>query len=466
MSCDSHDLFDDKKIAGTENYGKYLNAFNVIFLDMAYLYSVTRQKGLPAKELPNVVEELVLRDMSNSGFTIFEDDSMLDSLMRVVDSPDGKPFVFIIDEWDAPIRCGKDDEDAQMAYLYLLRSWFKNSSFTPKVIAAAYMTGILPIKKDGSHSALSDFKECTMLDPKGYAEFIGFTEDEVQKICIEKNVDFKMMKHWYNGYTFPSVGAVYNPSSVMNAVDNKSFKSYWTQTETSEALLEFVSKDYNGLTKMVAELVVGIDVKVKTVGFANDLTTFRGKDDVLTLLIHLGYLAYNEKDGTVRIPNEEIKEEFQEAIRTVPLEESRKRLIESEKLFDNTIAMKKEAVAAAIEKVHREETAPIFYNREESLRSVIKLAYYTYRDHYLQFEELPLGNGYVDIAYIPLSSSGYPLLIVELKYNESAGCAITQIKEKKYPACLKNYKGEILLVGINYDRKEKKHTAEIEKYSL
>ncbi len=466
LSCDSHSLFSDKKIAGTENYGKYLNKFNVISLDMAYFDSVTLQKGFSLKELPNVVERIILRDLKNAGFTVSEGDSLLDSLMRIVDSPDGKPFIFILDEWDAPIRDGKDDPEAQKAYLYLLRSWFKNLSFTPRVVAAAYMTGILPIKKDGSQSPLSDFREYTMLDPMDYAEFIGFTEDEVEKLCLEKGVDFKKMKYWYNGYTFPSTGAVYNPNSVMNAIRSGKFKSYWVKTSSSEALLEYISKDYNGMSKTIAELVAGIDVKVDTLGFANDLTTFRGKDDVLTLLIHLGYLAYDEENETVHIPNEEIKREFQSAIHTIPLEESRKRLKESERLFENTINKNEEEVAGAIEKVHREETAPIFYNREDSLRSVIKLSYYTYRDHYLQFEELPAGNGYVDILYIPLPDSDYPSLLIELKYNESADGAIEQIKEKNYPDCLKNYKGRLLLVGINYDRKTKKHTAVIEEYNL
>ncbi len=171
-------------------------------------------------------------------------------------------------------------------------------------------------------------------------------------------------------------------------------------------------------------LIAGIDVKVNTVGFADDLISFRGKDDVLTLLIHLGYLAYDEEKKTVRIPNEEIKREFQSAIHTVRLEESRKRLEESEKLFLDTVEMNEETVG----KVHMEETAALHYNREDSLGSVIKLAYYTYRDHYLQFEELPSGEGYADIVYIPLSDCTWPPLVIELKWNKRADGAIGQIK--------------------------------------
>ncbi len=459
-SCDSHSLFDDKKIAETEDYEKHLNKYNVIHFDVASFISDARMKGKPLSTVPSMIEDALNADLESNGFEGRKDESLRDKLMRVVQSS-GKMFVFIIDEWDAVIREAKDDREAQELYLDLLRSWFKNEAFTFKVVAAAYMTGILPIKKDGSQSALSDFKEYTMLDPESYAEFIGFTENEVEKLCKEKGADFNMMKHWYNGYAFPSVGAVYNPNSVMNAVESKRYKSYWVQTASSEALLQFIGKGYNGLSKTVAELVAGIDVPVNTVGFANDLTTFRGKDDVLTLLIHLGYLAYDEEKETVRIPNEEIKREFQKSIHEVKHEATLKRLEGSERLFQNTIERNEKKVAQEIEKVHNEETSPLHYNREESLRSVIKLSYYTYRDHYLQFEELPSGNGYADIVYIPLPNSGYPALIVELKWNESAEGAIKQILDKKYPTVLKNYNGEILLVGITYNKDDKKHASRI-----
>jgi hypothetical protein len=255
----------------------------------------------------------------------------------------------------------------------------------------------------------------------------------------------------------------------MQAIDNDDFDSYWTETSAAEGLMEYISKDYNGLTKTIAELIGGVDVKVNTNGFANDLVTFKGKDDVLTLMIHLGYLAYNSETKTVHIPNEEIKLEFQKAIREVNHKETLKRLEESDKLFLDTIEGKEEAVARQIEKVHREETAPLHYNKEDSLRSVIKLAYYTYREHYVQFDELPSGEGYVDIAYIPKHDSGWPALVIELKWNESAEGAISQILKKKYPESLENFGNEIVLVGISYDKDapggDKSHHCKIVKLS-
>jgi hypothetical protein len=118
------------------------------------------------------------------------------------------------------------------------------------------------------------------------------------------------------------------------------------------------------------------------------------------LLVHLGYLAYDSTTEKVRIPNEEVRQEFQRSVREVPHEETQRRLQESERLFSDTIAGNEDAVAEQIEKVHAEETSPLHYNSEASLRSVIKLAYYAYSDHYLQWEELPAGIGFADIAYL------------------------------------------------------------------
>ena len=248
------------------------------------------------------------------------------------------------------------------------------------------------------------------------------------------------MKRWYDGYEFPNVGPVYNPNSVIKAIAYNDFDSYWTETSAAEGLMEYISKPYHGLTRTIAELIGGVEVRVNTNGFSNDLITFKGKDDVLTLLIHLGYLAYDAATKTVHIPNEEIKLEFQKSVREVKHSETIRRLEESDQLFIDTLQGNEEAVAAQIEKIHEEETSPLHYNKENSLRSVIKLAYY-----------LPAGTGYADIVYMPRKDSDWPALVVELKWNKSADSAIEQILRRHYPDVLKNYGGNILLIGINYN---------------
>ena len=206
---------------------------------------------------------------------------------------------------------------------------------------------------------------------------------------------------------------------------------------------------------------------VDTNGFANDLVTFRGRDDVLTLLIHLGYLVYAKETKKVHIPNEEIRMEFAKSLREDRRDETIQRVRESDQLILDTVQGNAEAVAARIEKIHQEETAILYYNDEQALRSVIKLAYFSYRDHYIKFEELPSGNGFADIVYFPKKQSPLPLLVIELKWNKSAKGAIEQIKDRRYPDALKGYDGDILLVGVNYNKNpqagKRKHTCVIEK---
>ncbi len=213
----------------------------------------------------------------------------------------------------------------------------------------------------------------------------------------------------------------------------------------------YINLDFDGLGRTVAELIGGVETKVDTKGFANDLVTFRDRDDVLTLLIHLGYLTYDEETQKVHIPNEEIRLEFVKAIRQVRRADTIRRVRESEQLIEDTVHGKEEAVARQIEKIHREES-PLYYNNEQALRSVIKRAYFNYGDEYLMFEELPAGVGYADIVYLPKKESVLPALVIELKWNRSVEGAIQQIKSRRYPEAIKGYGGDILLVGISYDK--------------
>lgn len=206
-----------------------------------------------------------------------------------------------------------------------------------------------------------------------------------------------------------------------------------------------------------------------TKGFANDLTTFRDRDDVLTLLIHLGYLTYNEETRSAHIPNQEIRQEFARAIRQVKRDDTIRRVRESEQLIADTVQGNEEAVARQIEKVHEEES-PLYYNNEQALRSVIKRAYFSYGDEYVMFEELPAGSGYADVVYLPKKNSPLPVLVIELKWKKSVDSALDQIRDRRYPEAVKDYGSAILLVGISYDKDapagERKHRCRIEKYDM
>ncbi|MBQ8306235.1 MAG: AAA family ATPase [Blautia sp.] len=457
-TCDSDALFRDLEIAENEDYGTYLNQYDVIYLDLTgiRLYSDNY------KNAASYISRQIISELKEMYPTINAEQDLPYVLADAV-SVSGTKFIMIIDEWDAPIR---ENPEIQREYLLFLRSLFKNGAITSKVFAAAYMTGILPIKKDDSQSAISDFYEYTMLEASQFAEYVGFTEPEVRNLCAENHIDFKLMKEWYDGYHLENIDSIYNPNSVMKAVHFHHFRSFWTETSAAGSLLSFIKRDMEGLGALIIQLIGGNSVPVDVSSFSNDLVTFHNKDDVLTLLVHLGYLTYDAETTQVRIPNEELRREFSRTIRQDKRPETMKRVAESDQLILDTIHMNEAAVAAEIEKIHMENTNPLNANNENSLRAVIQLAYFSYKDYYLKMEELPTGHGYADIVYLPKQGETVPALVVELKWNQSADAAIAQIKEQKYPQVLQGYGGEILLVGIAYDKeaRQKSYTCTIEKW--
>ena len=305
QSCDSSGLFDDLEIANDPAYREHLNQYNVIYIDITSI--IGEVSGIDGV-IP-FIREQVRREVRREYKEIDVDESFAGTLVRAVELS-GKKFIAIIDEWDAIIRDRRTNPDIQYTYLEFLRSLFKSSGTTDKIFAAAYMTGILPIKKDGSQSAISEFREYTMLHPRGFEEYFGFTGEDVKALCEEYGLDFSMMKRWYDGYSFERIESVYNPNSVMYAVQNKAFRSYWQMSSSATGLLDLVNLNYDGLSDAVVDLLQGKNIRVEVEDFQNDTTSFASRDDVLTLLIHYGYLSYNAESAMARIPNEEIKREF------------------------------------------------------------------------------------------------------------------------------------------------------------
>ena len=461
-TCDSNNLFKDLKISGDDSFNQHLNGYNVIYLDITGFISYFNQKKKNLSGIVGYIIDSIKKELVDS-FPFMESVEELTSCLIYYAENTGKKFIFIIDEWDAIIREAKDDENTQLAYLNLLRSWFKNGNFTSKAVAAAYMTGILPIKKDGTESAISDFQEYTILNPGKYAEYTGFTEDEVKKLCKRHKNSFSSMKEWYDGYSFSKAGSIYNPYSVMTALKMDNFESYWQKTSAAESLSTYINLNFDGLQDDVLRLITGEQLEVNVDGFENDVESFKYKDDVITLMIHLGYLAYNNKEKTVRIPNKEVETEFSNLLKNSDNTKLYELIQKSGKLLKNTLSGDENAVASGIQGIRESSYAPTFYNDEQALRYVIKFAYVVCVDQYLRIEEMPSGQGIADVVFIPKQKSPLPAMVVELKWNKTEEAAIGQIKNKNYPSALKDYGGEIVLVGINYDEKSKTHTCKIER---
>lgn len=350
-----------------------------------------------------------------------------------------------------------------------MRGWLKDKDY----IALAYMTGILPIKKYGSHSALNMFTEYSMTDMGALAEYFGFTDDEVRELCDRYDMDFEEARAWYNGYKLVSHSkygvkkyAMYSPKSVVEAMLKHKFGTYWNQTETYEALKVYIQMNMDGLKDAVIKMLAGESEKINTGTFENDMTSFATKDDVLTLLVHLGYLTYDSETEEVSIPNREVSKEYLNAISTMDWDEVSKSIKASQKLLESLWNMNGAAVADGIDKAHN-EISILRYNDENSLSCTINLAFYSAREYYSIVRELPTGKGFADVCFIPrVSHLDKPAVVIELKYDKNVDGAISQIKSRQYVEALKDYMGNLLLVGINYDKKTKEHQCVIEKWKL
>lgn len=457
--CDSQNLFEGLAISNDPHFEKYLNKYDVIYLDITLFIS-------RASHIRNVVKDIetaVVREVQQT-YPDVEKDSALPDMLFNVTQVTGEKFIMVIDEWDALFREVKDDVVLQKEYIDFLRSLFK-SNWTDVIFDGVYMTGILPIKKYGNQSAVSNFREYSMLAPKKLAKYVGFTEMEVRMLCKKYDMDFDEMKRWYDGYSFSLLKSIYSPNSVMEAIGSEEFGSYWTRTETYESLKIYIDLDMDGLKEAIIRMLGGEKVRIMAGSFQNDMANIKSKDDVLTLMVHLGYLAYDANEKEVFIPNEEVREEFVLAVTKGKHTELAKLIQNSDRLLEQTLNMDEHAVERAVEEAHKIVSSPLSYNKEDSLRSTIRFAYITYLDEFIEIDEFPSGTGYADMVFMPKQGSARPVIVFELKWNTIVDSAIEQIKNRDYPHAFKNYGGDIYLVGISYNRDTKKHTCKIEKHT-
>lgn len=458
--CDSTELFRGFQIERMETFRKNLNKWDVILLNMQQ-FLIEAETGKATEYLEQeVIGEL--RELYGEFFS--EKETILAMALRKIFVRTKKKFVFLIDEWDCVMRERQESETLQKQYLDFLRNLLKDQPY----VALTYATGILPVKKYGEHSALNMFTEYSMTDPDVFEEYTGFTDMEVRELCERYHMDFALTSSWYDGYQFMEFQHIYNPRSVVEAMRRHKYSSYWTSTETYDALKIYIDMNFDGLRSDIVQMLGGGHAAVQTKSFANDMRNFKTKDDVLTLLIHLGYLAYDAEKRQAFVPNKEIIEEFENAMSVGGWANVMRVLRDSEKLLSATLACDGESVAEALDKAHTEISSILTYNDENSLAAAIGLAYYSVRKDYKIIRELPTGKGYADIIFLPLPNTAKPALVVELKYNTGVNSAIQQIKDRQYTQALEGYSGEILLVGISYHRqnRNKPHSCEIEKINL
>ena len=462
---DSRQLFAGRKITQCENWDRYINQFDVVRVVMTDFIKEKKDVGAALVKMAG----RVLEELSEAYPDVRYDADDLFYSMDKFYRKSGKQYVLIIDEWDAVFRVCKEDKDGQKLYLDFLRDWLKDQEY----VALAYMTGILPIKKYGQHSALNMFDEYSIITPMQLAQYAGFTEEEVKEKCEEYGRDYNKIKEWYDGYDVtdvippdpnyeiqkaagkelkPKHYSIYCPLSVVKALSTGIIQNYWNKTENYETLAEYIRMNYDGLKDSVALLMDGGKISVDLSSYKNDMTSFHDSNDVLVMLIHLGYLGYDTDAREVFIPNNELLDEFKTSTKSEEWTDTFTSFKKSQKLLEVTWEGREEKAAELLEWFH--DTAENkTYNSEAALSYAVQMAYYAGQKYYTTIQELDSGKGYVDLVYLP--SPKYPdkpALLIELKYDKSLETAADQIRDKNYPQKLEHYRNNLLLISINYEK--------------
>lgn len=452
--CDSQSLFEKLNIAKDNSYLEHLNKHNVIWIDMANLYTDIKDKNIFVEK----IKFNILRDLKEYYSNIDFTDLTLGEAIIKIKSELNERFIFLIDEWDVIYREQEYNNRLCDEYTELLRNLFKSSNVS-SCIDLVYMTGILPIRRYSTQSTLNMFKEYNMLDSFPIESYVGFTEDEVIGLCNKYNRDFNEIKSWYNGYNLNGV-SLYNPKSVVEAVLRGKCKDYWVQTSAIEAVTNYMNYDNGKLKDIICKMLLGEKVKVNVRKFENDLTKVNSSDSALTVLIHLGYLAYDEDLEACYIPNYEIKQEFVNAVDKLNWHEIYNPISNSLKLYEETLKGNIEFINKTLDQNHLELAGPFNKNKEDILGVIVEISYYNAKQFYNIKKEDTSILGRSDLSFIPYDNCHIPF-IVELKVNSTPDEAIAQIKEKSYFNSLGNYHGKVLLLGISYDEKTLKHNSKV-----
>ena len=473
-------IFDGLHIADKDNYAEHLNKYDVIYIDMNTIdglfdgYSGQKQKVEGVNDLVDYFEYSVIKDLksSNEFSKCLEKHQignmgLLETLLAITQDLNTR-FIFIMDEWDLVYREYRDDEVLQKKFIKLLKNLFKSDG-GKACFALAYLTGILPIKKYNSQSALNGFDEYNMLSPGDYAPYFGFTEDEVANIVKSPNckVSHHDLKSWYEGYKIKGVD-IYNPNSVCKAVTRNECISYWSGTSSNEEFVRLINMDFDGIKEDIINLIEGDEVTFSCANFQNDMVTIKDKNDVFSLLVCLGYLGCAETKNQYRkvayVPNAEIKAVLMDIVREQNWYERMETIRRSENLLKAIKELDGTTVATIIQDIHNSPAVALLdYDDEESLTYCVMTGLlWSTLDDYSYHREDQAGKGRVDLVYEPITRR-QPLILIEFKYDDSAEEAIKQIKEKEY---FKRYAGQyrnIILVGINFSTKTKDHQCLIEK---
>ncbi len=478
--------FKTKKIVDEEEkivtYEDYINKFNVIYWDLndiedsyqgykeetsAYVYGVDDivdyLKYTTVQELKKVYEFSekinLVPEVGNKN-------------LKAAISATGAKFILIMDEWDLFYREHRNNDILQRKFIDFLRGLFKGSS-TLDYFSLVYLTGILPIKKYNSQTALNNFYECNMLTPEPYEKYFGFTEDEVIEIANKPwcSLTKNQLKSWYEGYKLNGID-VYNPNAVAKAAKSGKCREYWSGTSSNEEILQLINRYFDGLKDDVVNLIAGAKIPFSYKSFQNDMVNIENKDQAISLLVCLGYLGcetYKDDDvlKLAYVPNQEIRQDLNSLLIEQPWFNSLPIVKRSEKLFNAIIKVESKKVSEIIKEIHNSSSVSLLgYYTEEALTFTVRVGLMCcIENDYSCYREIQSGAGFVDLVYVPKFKTNLPIILFEFKNDDSAAIALKQIKEKNYVSryCQDSLFNTIYMVGLSFNSKTKEHDCMIEK---
>ncbi len=447
---DSGHLFETLAVSRTEGYGKNRNCYNVIYIDFSRMpFACTSHK----EYIASIYNKL--RDDLWEAYPFLEDKKYDDISSMLNDS--GESFLFLLDEWDSIFYKSFMTLENKNEYLGFLQNLLKDQHY----VQLAYMTGVLPIAKYSSGSALNMFDEFSFMNDNIYDGYFGFDEKEVGELCLKyPSVTYEELMYWYDGYYSVNGKRLFNPRSVSKALTRGLCLNYWTESGPMNEIADCIEHNTDAVREDIVKMVAGIPVKVKLKGYSAVDLSLENRDEILSAMVVYGFLTYH--DGYLQIPNHELMEKYQDVLERKSMGAVREIVEKSKEMLDATLRGDGEKVACILEEAHDREIPFLQYNDENSLSCIITLCYLAAREDYHMERESKSGKGYCDYLFLPRKKE-MPAIILELKVDDTCENALMQIREKNYQQKAKEYTDQAILAGISYYRGEKRHKCIIEK---
>ena len=450
-NLDTKDIFDTLNVHECDSYEEHLNKHNVIYLS----FNSGEDTFESYKEYKNHFVSRLIFDIKEYCPDVNPND-LLSEMFDTAYKKTGKGFIFIIDEWDYIYNMNFSEDDHKN-FLKFLNDIFKDKPY----VELAYMTGILPIAKYSSKSTLNTFREFSALKDPQFEDYFGFTHSEVEKLCAKQTrISLEDLEEWYNGYYTSSGTRIYNPRSVVCALEDGECLSYWTNTGKMDDIIDCVQNNVDSVKDDIIKMIEGKTIRTFVSEFTTEKIELNTKEQIFSAMVVLGLLSFY--DNRLTIPNRELRIKFADSLKNKIFNKIADIVQKSNEMLFATLDKDTNTMERLIRYAHSKYSSILKYNDENSLSCVITLIYLTALKEYDITREDPAGEGYADFVFKPYKKSK-PAFIIELKIDDTPENAIKQIKETNYMQTLDGYTGQKLAVGITYNRKDKKHFVKIEE---